>query len=79
MTVNNSQNAFNLRRRAFLKHGTLVLTAASLRTAKLLANEDAPRLRFGLVTDLHYADKSPAGTRHYRETLAKLEEAATQF
>jgi alkaline phosphatase len=33
----------------------------------------------GLVTDLHYADKAPAGTRHYRETLAKLEEAATQF
>jgi alkaline phosphatase len=33
----------------------------------------------GLVTDLHYADKAPAGTRHYRKTLAKLEEAALQF
>ena len=27
-------------------------------------------IRFGLVTDLHYADKPPAGTRHYRETPA---------
>jgi alkaline phosphatase len=33
----------------------------------------------GLVTDLHYADKAPAGTRHYWETLSKLEEAATKF
>ena len=23
-----------------------------------------------MVTDLHYADNPPAGTRHYRETLA---------
>ena len=36
-------------------------------------------LRIGLVTDLHYADKAPAGTRHYRESLRKLEEAAKQF
>ena len=32
-----------------------------------------------MVTDLHHADKPPAGTRHYRETLGKLEEAAKQF
>ena len=32
-----------------------------------------------MVTDLHYADKAPAGTRHYRETPARLEEAAGQF
>jgi alkaline phosphatase len=32
-----------------------------------------------MVTDLHYADKPPAGSRHYRESLAKLEEAAAQF
>lgn len=32
-----------------------------------------------MVTDLHYADKPSAGSRHYRETLAKLEEAAEQY
>lgn len=45
----------------------------------MFANDEAPRLRVGLITDLHYADKAPAGTRYYRETLAKLEEAAKQF
>lgn len=66
-------------RRAFLKHGTLTLTAASLSSSSLLADDDTSHLRVGLVTDLHYADKAPAGTRHYRETLAKLDEAARQF
>ncbi len=33
----------------------------------------------GLVTDLHYADKPPAGNRHYRETLRKFDAAAQQF
>ena len=72
-----------LGRRAFLRNGTLVLSAAWLDSAKLIAGDDspgeAPSLRVGLITDLHYADKAPAGTRHYRETLAKLEEAAGQF
>lgn len=45
----------------------------------LLADEAKRKVRFGLVTDLHYADKKPAGSRHYRETLVKLEEAAKQF
>ena len=69
----------HLGRRAFLKKGTLVLAAASLSSGELFADDEAPRLRVGLVTDLHYADKAPAGTRHYRETLAKLDEAAAQF
>lgn len=78
--MNSSKVEFGcLGRRAFLQHGTLVLTAASLKTAKLSADEEAARLRIGLMTDLHYADKAPAGSRHYRETLAKLEEAARQF
>lgn len=66
-------------RRAFLRDGTLVLTAAALPAIPAAADDAAPRLRIGLVTDLHYADKAPAGTRHYRETLAKLEEAAREF
>lgn len=33
----------------------------------------------GLVTDLHYADKPPAGSRHYRATLQKIREAAGAF
>ena len=69
-------------RRAFLANGSLIL-AAGLDPAsgtKLLA-DDGPKkgVRVGLVTDLHYADKKPAGTRYYRETLDKLAEAAERF
>jgi predicted phosphodiesterase len=66
-------------RREFVRYGTFKLTAASLCTQHLFANEASIRLRVGLVTDLHYADKPSAGTRHYKESLAKLEEAALRF
>lgn len=77
MTSNNQWT--RLGRRAFLNHGVLVLTSASLPTPQLIADESASALRVGLVTDLHYADKASAGTRHYRQTLMKLAEAAAQF
>ena len=76
--MTNQENPIRLGRRAFLKNGSLVLTAASLSSSELFANPEAPRLRVGLVTDLHYADRAPAGTRHYRETLAKLDEVASR-
>jgi predicted MPP superfamily phosphohydrolase len=71
----------SLGRRAFLQGGTLVLAAGAIDAAmsRLGAAETSPKLRIGLVTDLHYADKPPAGSRHYRETLAKLTEAAARI
>lgn len=71
-----------LGRRAFLQGGSLVLAGAAIDfTSSCAAADDAdkPNLRVGLVTDLHYADKPPAGTRHYRESLAKLAEAIERF
>lgn len=69
-----------LGRRAFLQNGTLLLAATgTVDASSLFADESQDRLKVGLITDLHYADKPPAGTRHYRETLGKLAEAATQF
>lgn len=67
-----------LSRRAFLRDGALVLAAGSL-APRVRAEEAKSAVRFGLITDLHYADKPAAGTRHYRETPTKLAEAATQF
>ncbi len=81
MEMENS-NQPELTRRAFLKDGSLLLaTAAAVDPVSLIAAEGdgSPPLRIGLVTDLHYADKPPVGSRHYRESLAKLEEAARQF
>lgn len=69
-----------LGRRAFLRNNTLLLaTAATLNPSSLYADEGTDTLKIGLVTDLHHADKPSAGTRHYRETLGKLSEAASQF
>ena len=64
-----------LSRRAFLQASTLLLLGSTLR-----ADEAAkPLLRIALVTDLHYADKPTKGTRHYRDTLPKLDEMTTLF
>ena len=66
-------------RRAFLSNGSLVLAAGALSAEHVLADEGRSALQIGLVTDLHYADKPPAGSRHYRETPDKLAEAAEHF
>lgn len=69
-----------LGRRAFLSEGMLILGAATVSGRSADADDKGrPALRFGLITDLHYADKPPAGSRYYRETLAKLGEAAELF
>ncbi len=72
-------NYTQIGRRAFLRNGTLVLGAIAAGPARLLGEETPEQLRFALVTDLHYADKPSAGSRHYRQTLGKLQEAAEQF
>jgi alkaline phosphatase len=41
--------------------------------------DDKPAIRFGLVTDVHHADKPEWGTRYYRESLTKLREGVAQF
>ncbi len=74
-------------RRTFLKNGTLILGnlplfCRSVEAATLALNEpsdDNALLRMGLVTDLHYADKDPGGTRHYRDSIQKFEECIQTF
>lgn len=70
-------------RRAVIKDGTLVLSAATVPWAASWtassAAESGPVLRVGLMTDLHYADKVARGTRFYRQTLDKLQEAGERF
>lgn len=81
-----------LGRRAFLQGGALTLLAsgadlaaapppdAAVPDSTLPAADGSGRgLRFGLLTDLHYADKPSAGSRHYRRTPAKLAEAVERF
>lgn len=77
-----------LDRRNVLRLGTSIWTAGlsgslaaavSRKPHRESQGENPGMLRFGLITDLHYADKPPAGTRHYRDTLRKLDEAVAAF
>jgi alkaline phosphatase len=63
-----SRRGWQVTRRTFLKISGGAL-AAPLGAA-------AGPLRFGVVTDVHYADRPPAGTRFYRLALTKLRACA---
>lgn len=39
----------------------------------------AKPVRFGIITDLHYADKPHNATRYYQESVTKLVEASVEF
>ncbi len=79
--MNHRRDCRRVGRRTLLHNGSLVLAAATLspHVVRAMEQDSGSRVRVGLVTDLHYADKAPAGTRHYRETIDKLNEAAEQF
>lgn len=69
-----------LSRRAFIANGTLLLSASSsINSFGNTFSDPSEALSFGIVTDLHYSDKAPAGSRHYRESIKKLETASEQF
>ena len=42
-------------------------------------DQAVPLFSFGVVADAQYADKDPAGLRHYRSSLTSLEAAAEAF
>jgi len=78
--MSKQQEQMRLGRRAFLKGGTLFLAGSALLPGSLLAAaDDKPKLRIGLVTDLHYAEKQASGNRHFRESITKVAEAAKRF
>ncbi len=58
-----------------LLFGLAILGGASCEPPRPGLPPQAPAsVRFGLVTDVHYADVEPRGARPYRESLAKLKE-----
>jgi len=68
-------NNWNLSRRKFL--GIAGTTAAGLMLSPELfaKNSEKPMIRFGMISDVHDADREPAGTRFYRQSLTKVQEA----
>src|SRR5512138_3210068 len=56
---------WQISRRTFLQASAGALSAGLFAAA-------AP-LKFGVVTDIHFAERPPAGTRYYRLALTKLQ------
>lgn len=63
-------------RRTFLKGSGLVIAGLSVGIpfARAISMEGKAKLTFGIVTDAHYADTDPKGSRNYRESLIKMTE-----
>lgn len=68
--MTNSSTGYSLARRRFIKLTGMATTGLLLNSC-FSGNKS---IRFGLVTDSHYADREPAGQRHYRESLDKMKE-----
>ena len=71
----------SLSRRAFLGRGALFVAGLGAVAARgqQPAREAEPVLRVGLLTDMHYGDKPPAGSRIYRDALRRIGEAVRVF
>ena len=65
---------WTITRRDFLRVSSAALAASPLLSFGRSASAESTPIRFGMVTDCHYADREPGGSRHYRESLDKLAE-----
>lgn len=72
--VKQDRNANHTSRRDFIK-SIFPLCAAGGLGFKAASDKAKSSVRFGVVTDLHYADRPAAGTRFYRDSLNKIKEA----
>ena len=73
------RSAWTITRRSFLRGAAGVAVASLSCTPGNLANRGRRPVRFGIVTDCHYADADPVGTRFYRESLDKLGECVDRM
>ncbi len=74
--VSGTGQTFAESRRTFLKTGCLLLLTPQMAR---VARPAESVVRFGLLTDIHYADKSPRGSRYYRESYLKLIQTAANW
>ena len=63
----------NISRRKFVLTTVTLIGAAPFTGLSLQTKKFKP-VRFGLVTDIHYADRKPNINRYYKESLAKVRE-----
>lgn len=66
---------WKISRRKFIISSASIAGIAALAPNQLLGNKYKKSVRFGILTDSHYADREPSGTRFYRQSLDKMAEA----
>ncbi len=70
-------------RRVLLRSAAAVVAGPALASLSCapgaLSMRNRRPVRFGIVTDCHYADAEPAGARFYRESLGKLSECVARM
>ena len=72
-------DGWRVARRDFLKASAASLCGLALARQAFAAGTPREPWRFGLVTDSHYADAEPKGTRFYRESLGKVRAAVDKL
>eukprot|EP00038_Savillea_parva_P008850 m.179598 g.179598 ORF g.179598 m.179598 type:complete len:507 (-) comp14803_c0_seq1:206-1726(-) len=76
-TAERTTSMNNLHARAVSKDGGPHHRTATHNSHQSAAPE--PVVKFGIVTDVHYADAPPGGTRVYRDSIPKMRAATTTF
>ncbi len=74
-----SSGSWVISRRVFLRCTAGAALASFSCTPSNLSSRRRRPVRFGVVTDCHYADADPLGTRFYRESLSKLAECVDRM
>ena len=78
-----SRHAWPISRRTFLRGGAAAAASVAILPLSCVVPDRSTRsgrpVRFGIVTDCHYADAEPAGTRFYRESRDKLAECVVRM
>ena len=75
-TLSPDATYWTVTRRTFLKGSGFVIAglSAGIPFARAISMDGKAKLTFGIVTDTHYADTDPNGSRNYRESLVKMTE-----
>jgi predicted phosphodiesterase len=76
MTNHRLQNIYSITRRDFLKLSSFILTGLTISPKFAFSQKRNPgiRVKFGIVTDSHYADTHPKRNRYFRESISKMKE-----
>jgi len=68
------QNNWTISRRKFLGFTGTIAAGLFISPDLLAKSGEKPIVRFGMLSDVHYADREPAGARFYRQSLGKVQE-----